>query len=239
MSVRGSKRKAIDGGERYPIKLEEIAAQQTLDNGSNFLWYYPLSNEIRIEFSERSQWFQDFQEVCVLKRSNDRDGEGITFHKNPEKFDKNNNVKRLDEFFTSIPWNLLRKNGSVSLVYIKFSPAAFVQLVIPILGNGYDNEYIITMCFNTITEKPTMNFNERERRLIDEERELQLDYKLIGRATLLLQKRAELTQLYGLRDNMSAFAQGSHKRLGLHSLFGGLPPGLMEEHIVRHVYSPD
>ena len=235
MSERESKRRVIHKGfERYPIELEGTAANQTLNNGTNFLWYNPLSNEIRIEFGERSQCFQDFQEVCVLKISNHQDGEGITFVKNPEKFDENTNVKRLDDFFTSIPWTLLRQNGSVSLVYLKFSPAVYVQFAIPILG---DDEYIITMCFNTITEKPNMNINDKERRLIDEIRELQLDHGFPDRATLLLQKGADLTQLHGLRDNMNAFAQGSHERLGHNSHIYGLPPQGIRELIAPYVYS--
>ena len=242
ISERESKRIAIDGGiERYPIELEGTAAKQTLDNESNFLWYYPLSNEIRIEFGERSQWFEGLQQVCVIQRSNHWAGEGITFDKNPDDFGKNNNVKRLDEFFISIPWKLLCQNGSVSLIHFQLSPIAYVQFVIPILveqiGDGYDDEYVMTMCFNTITEKPNMNINDKERRLIDEIRELQLNHGLADRATLLLQKRAELTQLHGLRDNMNAFAQGSHNRLGLNSQIYGLPPQGIRELIAPYVYS--
>ena len=240
MSVRGIKRKAIDEGDRqikkYPIIFEGTAANQTdSTKKTNFLWYNPMSNEIRIEFSERSIFFEGLQQVCVCQRS--MHFGDFTFDKNPEGFDENENVKRLDDFFTSIYWPLLCQNGSVSLIHFQLSPITLVQSVIPILGEPFDDDYAITMCFNTITEKPNMTINDKERRVNDEIRELQLDHEFPDRATLLLQKRAELTQLHGLRDNMNAFAQGSHERLGPNSHIYGLPPQGIRELIAPYVYS--
>ena len=82
-----------------------------------------------------------------------------------------------------------------------------------------------------------MTINDKERRVNDEIRELQLDHEFPDRATLLLQKRAELNELHGLRDNMNAFAQGSHERLGLHSQIYGLPPQGIQDLIAPYVYS--
>ena len=236
MSVR--KRRVMDVSvEKYPIEFVGGAAKQTdSTTKTNFLWYYPLSNEVKIEFGERTHYFEGLRRVIIAPR--DSVTKGYYYSDQTQSQTRSQpNSRNLNDFFRSEYWK--------SLTDKEFKCIHFSSILLPTLQIEIDFDlvlpghkaYTISMAFNKSTKKPDMNLIEEQHRLKDELFEVHSNIHFPDRVNKLQGLNIKLNEL---EEHMryNAFTGILHPRVGLKSPYHGLPPELLHKYVLPHFSIP-